>query len=199
MRSIPPRQLVLVTLFSLAVAVLAAVVYDRVVSDDDGPGAEVAIRLTPADREDNVAVPAGGPTDGEAVPATRMPRLGGGLGSLADYRGQPMVVNVFSTSCAPCIKEMPALEEVHQELGDRVAFVGLALNDSERQAQDLVDRTGVTYDILRDPAGKLWQELGGHVMPTTFLVSADGQVVGVHPGAATAETFRDRIRSELLT
>ena len=40
--------------------------------------------------------------------------------------GAPVVVNFFASWCVPCVEEMPAIEAVHQSLGDRVTFVGLA-------------------------------------------------------------------------
>lgn len=197
LRSIPRRTLVLVTLLSLVVAAGAGWAYERATAPDE-PTFDEQIRLTPEDADEAQVVPAG-PDGGKRVPTLRLARLDEGLGSLADYRGKPLVVNVFSTTCAPCIKEMPALEQVHGELGADVAFVGVALNDSRREAQALVDRTGVTYDVILDPAGKLWGELGGQVMPTTFLVSADGEIVEARPGAATASEFRRLIEQRLLS
>ncbi len=61
--------------------------------------------------------------------------------------GRPALVNFFSETCVPCVTEMPDLEEAHQAHGDEVAFLGLAYPDTSEQAQELVDRTGVTYDI----------------------------------------------------
>lgn len=122
---------------------------------------------------------------GRAVPLDSFPALGGGTRSLAAYAGRPLVVNVFSESCAPCRKEMPDLERAHRALGDRVAFLGIAVYDGERDARSIVDRTAVTYDIGRDPDGILVSALGALTIPTTVLVSPDGRIVDVHLGATT--------------
>jgi cytochrome c biogenesis protein CcmG/thiol:disulfide interchange protein DsbE len=109
-----------------------------------------------------------------------------------------VVVNFFASWCPPCVKEMPDFEAVHQELGDKVAFVGIDVRDSVSAAEDLVDRTGVTYTIGRDPSGEVFQSFDAVNMPTTFLISADGVVVDTHPGAMPADELRKRIESKLL-
>jgi peroxiredoxin len=88
---------------------------------------------------------------------------------------------------------------VHEALGDRVAFVGVAMQNSPREAQGLVDRTGIRYDVLVDRAGKLWTELGGLNLPTTFLLDATGAIVDVHPGQLTESSARDLISAKLLS
>src|SRR5687767_84591 len=69
-------------------------------------------------------------TEGEPVPEATFARFDGDEGSLADYEGTPLVVNWFASWCVPCVTEMPAFEEVHQLLGDDVAFLGLNSQDT---------------------------------------------------------------------
>jgi peroxiredoxin len=185
------------TVLSLVVAIGAAWAFEA--TTGDSPKVEESIHLTGADRDSEVTIPAGPDDAGETAPATKLPRLDAGLGSLADYRGRPVVVNFFSTTCAPCVKEMPALQRVSERLGTKVAFVGVALQNSPREAQGLVDRTGIRYDVLVDRAGKLWAELGGLNLPTTFLLAADGTIVDVHPGQLTESAALDLISTKLLS
>ncbi len=130
---------------------------------------------------------------GDALPTERFSMLAGGFGSFADYRGKPLVINLFSSNCAPCVAEMPAFEAVHQEVGDDVAFLGLNIQDQVSAASALVDKTGVTYDIARDPSGDLAHSLGMVVMPSTYFVSPEGTVVDAKAGAMDAEELRRRI------
>jgi thiol-disulfide isomerase/thioredoxin len=125
-------------------------------------------------------------------------RFDGTTASLGDYEGRPLVVNFFASWCAPCVTEMPALEEVHQKYGDEIAFLGLAMNDTVEDAQALVDRTGVTWDLGRDPRGEIIRELGGIGMPTTVLVTAEGEVVETHVGELSRKELTDLIEDELL-
>jgi thiol-disulfide isomerase/thioredoxin len=181
----------------LVAAVGAAAGVDALTGDGGGEP-EVELRFTPDQNE--VPGPDLGdqPGAGALVPSTPFELLGGGLTSLRDYRGRPVVLNFFSSTCVPCRKEMPALQSASEELGDRVRFVGLAVNDSARAANQLVDETGVTYDTGRDPAGKLFQELEVVLMPSTFLVDAEGRVVSVHPGALDRDEIVELVEDHLL-
>jgi cytochrome c biogenesis protein CcmG, thiol:disulfide interchange protein DsbE len=145
------------------------------------------------------ACSSGGGADGSDVAAISYERFDGTEASLGDYEGTPLVVNFFASWCAPCITEMPALEEVHQHYGDEVAFLGLAMNDTVEDAQELVDRTGVTWDLGRDPRGEIIRELGGIGMPTTVLVTAEGRVVETHTGQLTSGELTELIDAELLS
>ena len=121
--------------------------------------------------------PSGGGAAARAVPTDGFARFDGTTGAFADYRGRPLVVNFWASWCPPCVAEMPDFEAVHQKLGDRVAFLGVNLTDEPGAAAALARRTGVTYDLARDPQGQLFEAMGGFSMPTTFFVSAEGSIV----------------------
>lgn len=192
------RSLLIGTVAGL-VAVLAAVGAAAAIGTDDTstPKVETTLHFTPADKEPNPLV-AGDP-EGDRAPTTKYPKLEGGLGSLADYKGTPLVVNMFGSWCVPCRKEMPDLQRVHEELGAKVAFVGLAVNDSERDARAFIEKYGATYDVGRDPGGKIAAELGVVNMPSTFLVGADGRIKSAKAGAVTADELRKLIEGNLTS
>lgn len=119
---------------------------------------------------------------------------------LADYRGQPLVVNFFASWCAPCRAELPDFARAHAEYGDRVAFVGVDYQDPDRQAAiELLSQTGVTYPIAEDATGALLEELSGlPAMPTTIFIDSDGTIADRHRGIILADELRTKIE-QLLT
>jgi thiol-disulfide isomerase/thioredoxin len=125
-------------------------------------------------------------------------RFDGRRGSLADYEGRPTVVNFFASWCAPCVSEMSDFEHVHRALSGRVAFLGVDVRDRLEDGQALATRTGVSYDLARDPQGDLLARVGGVVMPTTALFDAHGRLVKVHSGIYTSSALRAEIDRELL-
>jgi thiol-disulfide isomerase/thioredoxin len=185
-------------LVALAAAVGAGAVA-RSLEDDEPrrPEPEVELSFDGSDDESAQDDLIGGDVAGEPAPDVSFALLEGGTLRLADLRGTPVVVNFFATWCTPCVKEMPAFEQVHQELGDDVAFVGIDVRDSVSGAQELVERTGVTYTIGRDPSGEIFQDFDAVNMPSTFLLAADGTVVASHAGALDAGGLRDLVAEHL--
>ena len=190
------RSLLIGTVAGL-VAVLAAVGVAAAMGTDSAPKRKVDadLHFDAGDKDPNPLV-AGDPK-GDPAPTTTYPKLGGGLGSLADYKGRAVVLNLFGSWCVPCKKEMPDLQAVHQRFGDRVTFVGLAVNDSQRDAAAFVQRYGATYDIGRDPSGKIASELGVVNMPSTFLIGKDGRIKSAKAGAVTASELTELIEGNL--
>ena len=193
-RRVPLTTVVIATLLSLAIAALVAGLLLGVGEKKDDPDIvtldnDVATVPSLGEGEDTVGRPA---------PTSTYATFDGEEASVADYAGTPMVVNFFASWCVPCVREMPAFEQVHQDVGDQVAFLGVNVQDSVTEGRDLVDETGITYDVGRDPDGSLLAAFGGVAMPTTVLVDADGTIVRVLSGATDAEELRAAIDEDLL-
>ena len=128
----------------------------------------------------------GEPVEG-GLPELTLPCLGGGPDiELSSLRG-PVVINLWQAFCEPCREEMPALEEFHQQYGDRVAMLGIDFNDVHPDgALALAEETGATYPSVADPGGELMAEEAFAVarrgLPAFVFVDAEGQVVAQDSG-----------------
>ena len=185
-------RLLAATAAALPVALLAAVgtafAVDRMV--DDGPDVDAELRFSSED----TAPPDGADATGSYLPHEPWERFDDeGTASLADYAGRPLVLNFFASYCVPCAREMPALQRVADELGDRVAVVGINLADEEDAARALVEQTGVTYDLGRDRDGAIAEALGVVNLPTTVFATPDHRVVEVHTGALDEDQLREKM------
>lgn len=143
--------------------------------------------------------PLGALEGGTPLPPAELPDLEGD-GTLhlpADLEGTPAVLNFWATWCAFCVEEMPDIEEVHQQLGDRVTVVGIDQDDSVEEARTLAERTGVTYRLVVDADGSYFRAVQGRGMPTTVFVDADGTIVHRHSGPLDAPQLRRLIREHL--
>jgi thiol-disulfide isomerase/thioredoxin len=134
---------------------------------------------------------------GDPLPPLALARHDGSELDVAGLAGTPTVLNFWAPWCVPCVVEMPAIEGVHQELGDEVRFVGVAATSMASEELEVVERTGVTYDIVRDPDGSAMFAFGVMGIPTTIFVGADGRLVRIHPGEIDESELRDGI-DELL-
>lgn len=113
--------------------------------------------------------------------------------TLSDHRGEIVVLNFWATWCLPCIAEMPDLEALHQELGDGgVRIVGISQDTGGAdEVRPFVERLGVTYPLLPDPAFQVASRYGGvSVLPTTIFIGRDGRVAKEEMGALHASELR---------
>jgi cytochrome c biogenesis protein CcdA/thiol-disulfide isomerase/thioredoxin len=137
-----------------------------------------------------------GPPD----PVTEFTRFDGSTASFSDYRGRPVVVNFWASWCPSCVAELSAaIRPAQDRFGDRVAFVGINLQDERDRALELVEETGVRFDLAEDPNGSLYTQLEGIGMPFTVFISAEGEIVDDHNGPLTEGQLADRIEELLLT
>ncbi|MCB0968196.1 MAG: TlpA family protein disulfide reductase [Ilumatobacter sp.] len=95
--------------------------------------------------------------------------------SLADLEG-PAVINLWATWCAPCRREIPAFEEVHQARSDEVRFVGINVGEDADVAAEYLAEVGATYDQFSDSAGYVVTELDTTAMPVTIVIDANGNI-----------------------
>lgn len=122
---------------------------------------------------------------GEAAPEFQLALLSGGSLNLADLRGKPAVINFWASWCPPCRAEMPAFERSWQKDGDRIAFVGVAVQDTEPEARAAVEKTGVTYPVGLDEGNRIARAYELKGMPTTVVLDANGVIVKRFTGEAT--------------
>jgi thiol-disulfide isomerase/thioredoxin len=194
-----------VLLATVAAALATALVVSLLVDGDEQqePAGDV-ITLQTGD-------PEGGFPTGQDLSGTQAPEVdvealridgvdaGEDIALTAHRDGRPMVLNFFGSWCAPCVQEMPDLQSVSREFAAAdVVFLGLAERDSVDDALTIVDRTGVTYEIGRDPGGAILTAFEGLAMPITVFIAADGTITSVHSGALSAADLRSRINAELL-
>jgi len=104
-------------------------------------------------------------------------RVGRPAVALEALRGKPVVLNFFASWCGPCVREMPALQAMSERYRGKVHVVGVTFNDRREAARDVIERTGVTYPAAFDPESNVAIDYVVRVMPTTFFIGADGNLV----------------------
>lgn len=153
-------------------------------------GSDGADQSAPGD-----GVAGGQPTDSIAQLAFN--HADGSQGQLADYLGQPLVVNFFAAWCPPCQAEMPDIEQVHQQAAGKVKVLGISHDFTEQDWQGLLDDTGVTFETVFQPDKEIFVELELFGMPSTIFISPEGEIVHTHTGILNSETLLSLISEHL--
>lgn len=121
---------------------------------------------------------------GKPAPDFSMTLLSGGEFRLEDHAGSPLVINFWASWCPPCRDESPGFERVSQKYRDSgVQFVGVNIQDTQKEAARYVEEFGLTFPNGRDPDGKITIEYGVIGLPVTFFIGANGIVEGRWVGA----------------
>lgn len=124
--------------------------------------------------------------------------IDGNTHTLSQYRGKWVIVNFWATSCPPCVHEMPELSSFHDRHKERDAVVlGINFEDIRPQwMRRFLDSVAVTYPNLSwgtSPATPFGLVVA---LPTTFIVSPDGELLAQRVGPVTAKSLEDYIANE---
>lgn len=132
---------------------------------------------------------------GEPVPVATLPTLPeGGEGSLEDYRGKWVLLNVWASWCEPCKAESPALDSFEKQNRERITVLGIDTKDLSEDALRFMREFKIEYPQLRDASGDYADgELKTTGVPESFLIDPEGNLVAHFPGpfknVASIEAF----------
>jgi thiol-disulfide isomerase/thioredoxin len=107
--------------------------------------------------------------------------------SLKDWEGRVVLLNLWATWCAPCRKEMPALDRLQQALGsDRFEVVALSVDRGGiEKSKAFFDEIGVkALKLYVDPSTRATSKLKAVGLPTTLLIDEQGREIGRLTGPA---------------
>jgi peroxiredoxin len=132
---------------------------------------------------------------GQEPPAFSLANMEGGITSLSDYAGKPVVINFWGTFCEPCVKEMPEFERQYEKWQDKdLTILAINLSEDTLTVNNFVNRFNLTYPILRDEARKVERNYALRQYPTTFFVKPDGTLMEAVVGGMTEEDIDKRIQ-----
>jgi thiol-disulfide isomerase/thioredoxin len=168
-------------LFIAAAAVAAALVIGILQSGGSGDDGAAGVAPTPAAARQALA---GSPAPLAALhrDANALLPIGELDARLRALRGYPVVVNVWGSWCNPCREEFPILQRVAAAEGRRVAFVGVATQDSKENAGAFLEKHPVSYPSFMDFDGKQADAYGVIGAPATIFYDRRGHRAYFHQG-----------------
>jgi peroxiredoxin len=159
------------------------------------PALVAALALCACSLPWQAAQPAQSPTPA-AAPAFSLAALDGGSHSLADYRGRTVVINFWATWCIPCRAEIPDLEhEARTQDPSSVVIVGIDWRETADPVRAFTTEIGVSYPILLDLDGAVYDRYGVDALPQTFIVDSAGRLAKSRTGIASRAQMEAEIRA----
>jgi len=102
----------------------------------------------------------------------------------SDYKGKPLIINVWASWCGPCRSEMGSLNRLAQRYGGKqFNVIGISTDDDAAAAAAFIRRSKISFENFLDSHVFLENMLGANTIPLTILVDANGRVLEKARGA----------------
>ena len=134
------------------------------------------------------------------APDIKLTITDGSIIELQQLRGKPVLVTFWATSCIGCVREMPNLMALYDELsGDGFEIIGIAMPyDPPNQVVNMIAEREIPYPIAIDIEGNAILAFGDvFATPTSFLIAPDGTIAKHTVGEMDMNELRDAIISML--
>jgi cytochrome c biogenesis protein CcmG/thiol:disulfide interchange protein DsbE len=122
------------------------------------------------------------PSQDAPAPDFELSSLSGERIQLKDYRGQIVLLNFWTTWCAPCRLEMPAFQSRSEQFAADLAVVAVNNAETPAEVQAFVDELGLHFDVLFDPEAEVQRLYLVRGYPTTFFIDRQGIIRAQHIG-----------------
>lgn len=132
---------------------------------------------------------------GSKIPSVKLKDIDGNSVNTAELSndGNPMVISFWATWCAPCKKELNAINEVYEDWQDEtgVKVIAVSIDDarSATRVKPYVDAQGWEFEVLMDTNGDFKRSLNVNNVPQTFLIDGNGDIVWTHSGYSPGDEY----------
>src|SRR5690554_4769814 len=110
--------------------------------------------------------------------------------NLSEYKGEVVLVNFWATWCPPCVAEMPSMQELYMDYGEKVRFMFVTDDAPEKVINFLKKRNldlPVYYSRSQQP-----KVLSSKLLPSTYIINKEGKIVVAETGAADWNSLKTR-------
>jgi cytochrome c biogenesis protein CcmG, thiol:disulfide interchange protein DsbE len=123
------------------------------------------------------------PREGGVAPPFQIVTDSGRRVTAQSFGGKVLVLNFWATWCAPCVEEIPSLNEMQKRFAKLgVVVVAVSVDKNQRKYRAFLDRIHVSFDTARDPAASLSERYGTFQYPETYIIK-DGRIMRKFPQA----------------
>ena len=98
-----------------------------------------------------------------------------------EYKGKVVLVNYWATWCPPCVAEMPSIQKLYNDYGNKMEFVLIA-SDTKDKVEPFLKKNNYSLPIFYEKS-RILQEFQTNSIPTTYLINKNGEIVVSEKGA----------------
>jgi thiol-disulfide isomerase/thioredoxin len=128
---------------------------------------------------------------GQLAPDFTLETLTGGDSSLADFRGEVVLVNMWATWCGPCHREAPAMQGFYEDYDGAFEILAVNVGETNLDANRFVRDYGLTFLVVMDFNFVVAELYELNAYPTTYVIGRDGVIIERIRGSFTEQGLRD--------
>lgn len=95
--------------------------------------------------------------------------------NIEKLKGRASLINFWSTTCEPCIEEMPMLNDLKKELNGKVNFIGITFSPKEK-VEKFLTKNEFRFNLITDVDYKLFEKNKILRYPMTYIIDKDGNL-----------------------
>lgn len=115
---------------------------------------------------------------------------------LSDYKGQVVYLDFWASWCKPCRKSFPFMNELHKKYRKKgLKVIGVNLDTDYKDAQKFLKKSSAKFIIAYDPKGITPEKYRVTVMPTSYLIDRNGQILNIHKGFK--DSSKDKVEAKI--
>lgn len=117
--------------------------------------------------------------------------------SLADNKGKVVLINFWATWCGPCVEELPAIEKLQKEYGDKIEIVAVNYGEDRKTVDEFLKDNNYTFKVAYDDDMAIANEYPSDGIPYLVVVDKEGKVHETMVGSAGADEQYKRVLRSL--
>lgn len=115
--------------------------------------------------------------------------------SLSQFKGKKVMLNFWATWCGYCVKEMPYMQNIHNEIKDKdVVILAINVGESKDKVKKFIEKNGYDFSVVLDEKQKISESYGIQAFPTTLFVDEEGFVYSGIQGPMTDDIMRKELK-----
>jgi cytochrome c biogenesis protein CcmG, thiol:disulfide interchange protein DsbE len=111
---------------------------------------------------------------------------------------KPVLVHFWATWCPPCVKELPEMQKLYDELQSTksdLEFIAICISDTEEEMNSFMQKNNYTFACGLDSAGeKIANSYEIQGVPTSMIISPEGKVLKVNIGMMTPKQLEKFVK-----
>jgi cytochrome c biogenesis protein CcmG/thiol:disulfide interchange protein DsbE len=120
---------------------------------------------------------------GDSAPEFRVKTENGAVVTPTNFGGKVLILNFWASWCAPCVQEIPSLNQIQKMFASQgLVVLGVNVDSKEELYRKMLQRFQVTFQTVRDPQENINYQYGTYKVPESYIIDRNGKVLQKYAG-----------------